>query len=62
MSEHRMQTIALRAVAALERIAEALEVIADSQDVGDYESDEVEDESLSSVRGRVIPASGRGGG
>ena len=62
MSEHSMQAIARRAVAALERIAEALEAIADSQDVGDYESDEVEDASLGRVRGRVITAPGRGDG
>ena len=61
MSES-MQTIARRAVAALERIAEALEVIADSQEASDHEGDEVEGESLSRGRGRVIPASGRGGG
>ena len=60
MSES-MQAIALRAVAALERIAEALEVIADSQEAIDYEV-EVEGESLSRGRGRVISASWRGDG
>ena len=62
MSEHNMQAIARRAVAALERIADALEeAIADNQDVGDHDADadEVGGDSLSRGRGRII---GRGNG